>query len=53
MKIGDRIDTWFNPKAKIISIFPYTGCYEKVFSKVIRVTAPRTNRGWMEILVNL
>jgi len=49
-KKDDVIKTWFNPAAKIISVSPYKGRYSLYFKNVLKVTAPKTERGWMEIL---
>ena len=50
IKIGDQIDTFF-PGGVVFSIEPYTGRYPQWFDVVVRVSAPRTRRGWMEISV--
>lgn len=55
MKIGDKIETWFsNSKdgmSTILAIEPYRGRYTQWFKFTVRVTAPRTRRGWMEMAV--
>lgn len=49
-RIGDELETWVagneSGYARIIDIRPYTGRYN--FQVVLRVTAQRTLRGWME-----
>jgi len=56
--IGDHISTWFSDREDGYSIVmdepeKYTGRYPESFTHVLRVTAPRTQRGWMEILFKL
>ena len=55
MKVGDKIPTWFSGEpdglSTILQITPYTGAFPQWFTHVARVTAPRTNRGWMEVLL--
>lgn len=46
---GDRPDG----SATVLSIQPYTGRYPEAFNYVLRVAAPRTDRGWLEIAVQL
>ena len=52
-KVGDKISTWFsdadNGMSTVLSVTPYSGRYPQWFKLVIRVTAPRTKRGWMEM----
>ena len=48
-KIGDMVDTFWGP-SKVLEIYPYTGIYPQWFKFVLKVEAPRTRRGWMEIL---
>jgi hypothetical protein len=57
-KVGDKIETPFSDRpdgmSTILEIYPYHSFreeYRKMFSLVLRVTAPRTKRGWMEICV--
>jgi len=54
-KIGDKIETWFSGKedgkSTILEIRPYEGKYKQYCTHVLKVTAPRTKRGWMEICV--
>lgn len=50
MKIGQQLDTWF-PGGVVLEFRPYIGKYPQWFTYIVRVTAPRTNRGWLEIVV--
>jgi hypothetical protein len=43
----DRIKMFFGIE-EIISIREYVGVYCEYFDCIVRVTAPRTNRGWIE-----
>lgn len=55
LKVGDQIETWFSGRddglSTILEIRPYTGLYKSWFSHVVRATAPRTVRGWIEMSV--
>ena len=52
-KVGDEIDTWFSGdasgKSRILEVRKYDGRYPKYFKYILKVTAPTTMRGWMEI----
>ena len=48
MKIGDSITTFWG-EAKILDIYPYTGRYPKWFNCILKVTAPKTKNGWIEV----
>jgi hypothetical protein len=52
-KVGDKVLTWFSDKpdgkSTILEVRPYDGCYKQWFKYVVRVSAPRTSRGWMEM----
>lgn len=54
-KVGDLFPTWYSDRddglSTIISIFPYTGRYH--YTHVLRLSAPRTVRGWMEQPISL
>ena len=54
-KKGDKIKTWFSDQedgmSTVIEAYPYTGCYPQYFMWVVRCTASRTKRGWMEIVI--
>lgn len=53
LKIGAPYPTWFSGcrdgMSTILGIFPYRGKYE--FTHVLRLSAPRTQRGWIEMAV--
>lgn len=53
-EIGKKIETWFSDsedgKSVILDIKPYTGKYKEYFTLVIKVSAPRTKRGYMEFV---
>ena len=48
------METWFadNPEgmSEVLKVERYRGAYPQWFSWVVRVTAPRTKRRWMEIV---
>lgn len=52
--VGAKVPTWFSDRpdglSTVISVTPYVGRYVQHFTWVVRATAPKTNRGWMEIL---
>lgn len=57
-KLGDDYPVWWNTNrpyvdgwypATIIKITPYTGRYN--FTHVLRLVAPNTRRGWLEMVV--
>lgn len=54
-KVGDKVLTWFsdNPdgKSTVLEVTPYTGLYTDMYTHVLKLTAPRTSRGWMEMPV--
>lgn len=54
-KVGDLIETWFSDKpsgmSTILAVEPYRGKYTQWFTYTLRVTAPRTRNGWMELCV--
>ena len=50
LSVGDKIDVWFDG-GRVISVAPYRGRYHEAFTYVVRVTAPNTHRGWIEIAV--
>ncbi len=47
-QIGDLVDTFLG-QSKILDIYPYTGNYPQWYDCVLKVEAPRTRRGWIEI----
>jgi len=57
-KVGEEYPVWWETndgrppgkhKAVIIAVLPYIGRYN--YACVLRLTAPRTNRGWLEMAV--
>lgn len=55
-QVGDFFPVWWNTgaamvngfyPARILEVLPYRGRF--AFSAVLRVAAPETKRGWMEI----
>ena len=54
-KIGDKINTWFSNQSDGIStvtaVRPYTGRYKEWFTQVVTLTAPRTQRGLLEMAI--
>lgn len=54
-RVGDRYPTWFSGQrdghSTVLAVSPYTGRYD--FTHVLRLTAPRTSRGWLEQAVKL
>jgi len=51
---GDRYPTWFSGRkdglSEILGIRPYTGPY-KFLDYIVRLSAPKTMRGWMEMTI--
>ncbi len=56
IKVGDKITTFFSgqpdSKSTVLEIFPYTGLYKESFDCVLRLTAPRTAAGYMDMAAN-
>lgn len=54
-KVGSQMTTWFSDRADglstVLAVEPYRGRYPQFFRWVVRLTAPRTRRGWMEMAV--
>lgn len=54
MIVGNRYPTWFSDQpdglSTILAIEPYRG--REAFTHVLRLSAPRTRRGWLEMAVN-
>lgn len=62
LKVGDLYPVWWDTfderpagdhLALVMEIKPYTGRYTQWFTHILRLAAPRTNRGWLEMSVNL
>ncbi len=54
-KVGDRVSTWFSGcpdgLSTVLHVEPYRGKYPQFFTHVLRVSAPNTVRGWMEMCI--
>jgi hypothetical protein len=54
-RVGDMMSTWFSDDAsglsRVLAVEPYRGKYPQWFSWVVKLTAPRTKRGWMEMAI--
>lgn len=52
--VGELYPTWFSDKpdgmSTILGIFPYSGKYQ--FTHVLRLSAPRTYQGYLEMAVH-
>lgn len=46
---GDQPDG----SASVLAVFPYDGVYKELFTHVLRLSAPNTRRGWLEMAVDL
>jgi hypothetical protein len=55
IKVGDLHPTWFSGRedgnSVVIAVSEYTGRYKEFFSLVLRLSAPNTKRGWLEMTV--
>ena len=55
IEIGDKMQTWFSDTedgfSTVLAIYPYVGKYTKMFKRTVRVTAPRTRRGWIPLCI--
>jgi hypothetical protein len=55
VKVGDRVATWFSDepdgRSTVLAVAPYRGKYPQWFALTVRLTAPRTRRGWMEMCI--
>lgn len=53
--VGGKVDTWFSDQpdglSTVLAVEPYRGKYRDLFTYTLRVSAPRTQRGWLEICV--
>lgn len=51
MKPGDRIPTWFSDEldgmSTVLEVLPYNGRYPQHFNCTLKLSAPRTRRGWL------
>jgi hypothetical protein len=52
-KIGEKITTWFSDRedrlSTVLEVLPYTGKYVEMFDCVLRLSAPRTKAGSLEM----
>ena len=39
--------------AAVLGVYPYKGRYTEYFNAVLRLAAPETKRGWLEMAVKL
>lgn len=60
LKVGDLYHVWWDTgndeqpnMAVVMAILPYHGLYSEHFDAVLRLSAPKTRRGWMEMAVRL
>lgn len=62
MKVGDLYPVWWatgkrdeqgRPLARIIEIQPYTGRYPHWFTHTLRLHAPETRKGWLEMSIDV
>jgi hypothetical protein len=54
LKVGAKLHVWWNTgtsnnMATVLAILPYTGRYTEHFDCVLRLTAPNTRAGWLEM----
>jgi len=49
IQAGDRVQTFWNDAAEVLETLPYTGRFPEHFNVVLRVSAPSTRRGWLEV----
>jgi hypothetical protein len=52
-KVGDLIKTWFSKDktkcSRVLGVRPYDGLYKKEFKWVVKLTAPATMSGYLEM----
>jgi hypothetical protein len=52
-QVGDEIRVWWQTgrgnMATVLAVLPYTGKFPEWFDCVLRLSAPNTRRGWMEM----
>ena len=52
-RVGDIVYPWWKPEgARVLAVLPYTGIYPQWFSCVLRIEAPTTMAGWVEMAWN-
>ena len=51
--VGDRVPSWFSDQPDgmsiVLMVYPYRGRYAEWFDYVVRLSAPRTRQGFMEV----
>ena len=52
LEVGTMYPNWYGKPALILAVFPYTGKYPQWFTHVVRLYAPNTKRGWLEMAVD-
>lgn len=59
IKVGDLYPVWWSTestppnKARILEIKSYRGRYPQDFNAVLRLSAPGTKQGWLEMAVKI
>jgi hypothetical protein len=52
-RAGDYVETWFSDRPHgcsiVLDVAPYRGHYRQWYSRVLRLSAPRTRRGFLEM----
>jgi hypothetical protein len=52
VKVGDKIEFWGSGSpdglSTVLEIRPYTGRYPEYYNCVLKLSAKRVDRGWME-----
>ncbi len=53
LNVGDKLSTWFSDrpdgKSTVLAVYPYSGRYKEHFTHVLKLTAPRTWAGSLEM----
>ena len=54
VRVGGLVKVWWNTgrpdnMATVLAVLPYTGRFTQFFNCVLRLSAPSTYRGWMEM----
>jgi hypothetical protein len=52
-EVGSLYPNWYNKPAIVLAVFPYTGKYPEWFTHVLRLSAPSTKQGWLEMAADL
>lgn len=55
LKVGDRFHVWWRTDtpdnmAIILAILPYNGLFKQYFNCVLKLTAPNTEKGYLEMV---